>query len=86
MHRCVKSVQIRSFFWSVFSIFGLNTEIYAVNFRIQSEYGKIGTRKNIVFGHFSRSASLRKYAADLFYLYLKTTVQLAYFFVISFPL
>ena len=42
---CVKSVQIRSFFWSVFS-------------RIQSEYGKIRTGKNSVFGHFSRSVKL----------------------------
>ena len=33
---CVKSVQIRSFFWSVFAC--------------------IWTRKNSVFGHFSRSA------------------------------
>ena len=38
----VKSVQIRSFFWSVFSC-------------IQPEYGKIRTRKNSVFGNFSRS-------------------------------
>ena len=38
----VESVQIRSFFWSVFS-------------RIRTEYGKIRTRKNSVFGHFSRS-------------------------------
>ena len=28
---------------------------YFVNLRIQSEYGKIRTRKNSVFGHFSRS-------------------------------
>ena len=34
---CVKSVQIRSFFWSIFS--------------------RIWTRKNSVFGHFSRSES-----------------------------
>ena len=34
---------------------GLNTEIYEVNLRIQSQYGKIRTRKNPVFGHFSRS-------------------------------
>ena len=40
---CVKSVQIRSYFWSVF-------------FCIQSEYRKIRTRNNSVFGHFSRSA------------------------------
>ena len=39
---CVKSVQVQSFFWSVF-------------YRIQSEYGKIQTRKDSVFGHFSHS-------------------------------
>ena len=39
---CVKSVQIRSYFWSVFSC-------------IQSKYRKIGTINNSVFGHFSRS-------------------------------
>ena len=38
---CMKSVQIRSFVWSVFS-------------RIQSECGKIRTKKNSVFGHFFR--------------------------------
>ena len=36
---CVKSVQIRSYFWSVF-------------FRIQSEYRKIQTINNSMFGHF----------------------------------
>ena len=40
---CVKSVQIRSFFWSVFS-------------HIRTEYGKIRTGKNSVFGHFSLNA------------------------------
>ena len=39
---CVKSIQIQNFFWSIFSY-------------IQSEYRKIRTRKNSVFGHFSRS-------------------------------
>ena len=38
-YHCVKSVQIPSFFWSVFP-------------RIRTEYGKIRTRKNSVFGHF----------------------------------
>ena len=38
-----------------FSVFGLNKEIYSVNFRIQSEYQKTRTRENSVFGHFSRS-------------------------------
>ena len=41
----MKSVQIRSFFWSVFS-------------RIQFEYGKIRTRKKSVFGHFSYTVSI----------------------------
>ena len=43
---CVNSVQIRSFFWSIFSC-------------IQSKCGKIRTRKNSVFGHFSRSGIVR---------------------------
>ena len=38
-----------------FPLFGMNTDIYSVNFRIQSEYRKIWTRKNSVFGHFSCS-------------------------------
>ena len=38
-----------------FPVFGLNTEIYSVNLRIQSKYRKLRTRKNSIFGHFSRS-------------------------------
>ena len=53
--RYVESAQIRSFFRFVFSLFGLNTEIYSVNLRIKSEYRKIRTRKNSVIGHFSSS-------------------------------
>ena len=34
-----------------FPVFGLNTEIYSVNLRIQSAYRKLRTRKNSVFGH-----------------------------------
>ena len=41
----VKSVQIRSFSWPVFSC-------------IQAEYWKIQTRKNSVSGHFSHSGGL----------------------------
>ena len=37
--------EIRNYFWSVFSY-------------IQSEYRKIRTKNNSVFGHFSRSALL----------------------------
>ena len=47
---------------SYFHVFGLNTEIYEVNFHIQSEYRKIRTRKNGVFGHFSRSGIFSKWA------------------------
>ena len=45
VYHCLKSVQIRSFFWSVFSCF-------------QSEYTKMRTRNNSVFGHFSHSAHI----------------------------
>ena len=46
---CVKSVQIRNFFWSDFPVFGLNTEV---------NYRKIQTGKNSVFGHFSCSGNI----------------------------
>ena len=48
---CLKSVQIRSFFWSVFFC------IWAVNLCIQSECRKIRTRKNSVFEHFTQCRS-----------------------------
>ena len=44
-----------------FPVSRLNTEIYGVNIRIQSKHGKIRTRKNCVFGHFSRSENFAKY-------------------------
>ena len=37
-----------------FPKFGLYTEIYRVNLRIQSKYRKIRARENSEFGHFSR--------------------------------
>ena len=43
-----------------FPAFGLITERYEVSLRIQSECRKIQTRKNSVFGHFSRSGFLTK--------------------------
>ena len=46
---CVKSVQIRSYLWSVFSC-------------IQSKYRKIRTRNNSAFGHFSHSDYFSKNA------------------------
>ena len=42
---------------SYFSEFRLNMEICEVNIPIQSEYRKILTRKNSVFGHFSRNGT-----------------------------
>ena len=41
----VKSVRVRSFSGPYFPTFGLNTEKYGVPLRIQSECGKIWTRK-----------------------------------------
>ena len=52
---CVKRVHIRSYFGRHFHAFRLNTERYGVSLRIQSEYRKMRTRNNSVFGHFSRS-------------------------------
>ena len=44
-----------------FPAFGLNTKIYGVNLRIQSEYRKIRTRNKSVFGRFSRSDHINEY-------------------------
>ena len=63
---CVKSVQIRSFFWSVF-------------FHIQAKYGKIRTRKNSVFGHFSCGVgvyvSIHFFSYDYCDLFLNSKIQ-----------
>ena len=42
---CLKSVCIRSFSSLYFPTFGLNTEIYTVNTRIQFEWEKAETKK-----------------------------------------
>ena len=44
---CIKSVCIRRFLGPYFLAFGLNTEIYRENFRIQSECRRIQTRKTL---------------------------------------
>ena len=41
----MKSVQTQTFSGPHFSVFELNTDIYKLNLRIQSKYGKIRTRK-----------------------------------------
>ena len=43
------------FFLVRISPLGLDAERYSVSLHIQSEHRKIRTRKNFVFGHFSRS-------------------------------
>ena len=56
-----------------FREFKLNTEIYAVDLRIQSEYGKIRTRKNSAFGHFLRSEHvLHHFSCHLIFLWVAT--------------
>ena len=56
----MESVQIWSFSGPYFPAFGQNTERYFVWRDIQSECGKIRTRKNSVFGHIPHSASGKK--------------------------
>ena len=51
---CLKSVCIASFFGPCYPAVGLNTEIYGVFLRIQSGYGKMWTRKNSDYGHFTQ--------------------------------
>ena len=48
-----KVSKYRVIFVPYFPSFGLNTERYRVSLHIQPEFGKIRTRKNSVFGHFS---------------------------------
>ena len=70
----MKCAQMRSFFWSVFPAFGLKTERYELCLRIQSECGKIRTRENSVFGHFSRSVTVfRKYLLLKRFFYWKSS-------------
>ena len=45
LEHCVKSVRIRSFSGPYFPAFGLSTERYSVSLHIQSECGKMPTRK-----------------------------------------
>ena len=64
-----KSCSDKSF--PYFPVCGLNTDIYSVNFRTQSIYGKIRTRENSVFGHFSYNEDI---SGQLFLL-LKTLLE-----------
>ena len=53
----------------------MNTEIYFVNLRIQSEYRKIRTRNNSVFGHFSRSEDFYSFLRIWSYLLEKSLME-----------
>ena len=53
-HTAWKASKYGVFSGLYFPVFGLKTEIYGVNLRIQSDYMKIRTWENSVFGHFSR--------------------------------
>ena len=64
---CTKNVQIRSFSWSVFSRIWTEYGDLRSILRIQSKYGKIPTRKNSVFVHFSRSVFYQRLAKDTWY-------------------
>ena len=48
----VKIIQIQGFSGPHFPTFGLNMEIYSVNLRTQSKFGKIRTRKTTYLDSF----------------------------------
>ena len=54
---CSKNVQIRSFFWSVFSRIRTKYRDSRGKPSYSVKYGKLRSRKNSVFGHFSCSTS-----------------------------
>ena len=60
---CLKSVKIRSFFWSVFSC-------------IRTEYRKLRARKTSVCGHFSRSLEAENGNTKLHQDYTKSLISM----------
>ena len=56
---CVKSVQMRRYFWSIFSC-------------IRSEYRKIQTKETSIFGQFPRNGSIMRFSCYNFMLPLAT--------------
>ena len=64
---CVKSVQIWSFSGPYFPVFGLNAEIYPVNPRIQSKYGKIRTKKTPYLDKFYAVLKSLSFLGELIY-------------------
>ena len=78
----MKSVQIRSFFWSVFSLFELNTEFYSVNLCIQSEYRKIRTRKTPYLDPFHKVFVILKAYLHLREIFFNSSGQFPILFII----
>ena len=56
---CLKSVQIRSFFWSVFTYIWTEYGDLLRKSPCSVQMQKIRSRKNSVFGHFSRSSCIQ---------------------------
>ena len=56
---CEKCPNTEFFSGPYFPRFGQHTERYSVSLRFQFECGKILTRKNSIFGHFSRNVSTK---------------------------
>ena len=48
-----------------FHVFGLNTEVFGVNLRIQSEYGKIPTEKTLYLDTFHAVILLRSFKTEM---------------------
>ena len=65
-----KSVRIRSFSGPYFHAFGLNMEIFSVNFRIQSKCEKIRTRKIPSASTIYAVSSVRRSHRDFFFIYI----------------
>ena len=65
-----------------FAAFGLNTENYGVNLRIQSECGKIRTRKNSAFGYFLRSVVTIIKTVSIMEIPLKRPVRLPHDYIL----
>ena len=77
---CMKSVHVRSFFRPYFPVFGLNTEIYGVSLRIQSECGKIRTRKTPTTNTFHAVKSF----SDFYLIIVSASYKLTSSFSITF--
>ena len=84
---CVKIVCIRSFSGPHFPAFGLNSEIYRVNLRIQSKCRKMRTRKTPNTDTFYTAkipSKLVKFSVNVIYAYLTYIFNVIYINVITF--